>query len=315
MRFSRLKKQIEESGRPPAAQQSTSKPNNGKAARSQAQTKTAANNKGKAPKAIPAWSACIAAAPQTSTYRASSSDCPAFPSFPLNPGRFHRPSLPVFIDLTLEPDDDACTCPADLSDEDVPLIKRRRIFPSSPLMERCSKSSYPPQTVLPMKDLNVSTDRGLPPHRLSQGNAGPSAASGHRQPQVIDLTRDDEPVSMGFMPNSAPVKDNAAGPVESGRDTSIDKGSFPQPSLADADVALFGDGLCEPFSGSNSSAQQKQSSQQHQAAFTPPVASSQQPLAYSYDERHPYSWVFQLLDHPEATGSTDAPPEIDLTPA
>ena len=337
MRFSRLKKQIEESGRPPAAQQSTSKPNSGKGARSQAQGKTAANGKGKASKSIPAWSACAAAVSQSPAFRATIPDCSAFPAFPSQSERFHRPSLPTFIDLTVEPDDNVCACPGDFSDEDVPLIKRRRTLQSASLMGRhSSNSNHSPRTALPsgsglgsldlsgrlyseacttaMKDPNVSTDREFTRHPLSQGPAGPSTASDLGQPQIIDLTTDDEPFAMEPMPNSEPAKENATGQVDAGRDSHIHQASLPQPCLADADVALFGDGPCEsPFPDPSSNLQQRPSSQQQQEVSVPPAASSQQPLAY--EERHPYSWVFQLLDHPETTGSADAPPEIDLTSA
>jgi hypothetical protein len=333
MRFSRLKKQIEKSADESRTDSSA------KAARPQTQKKTSGKSV-TAPKSV---------VPSTKNY-----PCPAQALGPkksimmeaerrsLPCGRAAYPHVKkhvAFVDLTQESDSENDMRGADNSDEDLPLMKKRRtadslgvpglILDHVPIVvtghgpkSNLSKMASVSQANGPSVSGNCAESAGRynsPSHeqlRTAQNGATQNDVN-VPGPTVVDLTND-SPIPTNSLPQPMPCIPNDGFVVP--QDQSTDRRTFFQPTFTfENGVLWFGDESYDPFHGTGFD---MQTAYGYHPTATPPFSSqfssalplvSQRARSLSVDERPAYSQALRVLDHPGLEAAHSPRQVLDLT--
>lgn len=245
-------------------------------------------------------------------------------------GHSNNGGHPVHIDLTQDHDGDGSGLNADeSSDDDAPLMKKRRIAGTSFVLGRTSnherasvrsddKSSKvsnqtgeekSTQSLSPAqrKETVNRRERSNQEKRMSDNKAGivggvsVTATQRTSEPQMVDLTGDEPPKGTSNANNTAGASSVQASPG-GGNGADVHPGS-----LSEQDIYLFGDELFDSFLGDLQNADIPES-YCYEATGWPQQASPStlelEPLAsrrasfMSIDEKPAYSWALRRLDQP-----------------
>ncbi|KKA25658.1 hypothetical protein T310_0298 [Rasamsonia emersonii CBS 393.64] len=245
-------------------------------------------------------------------------------------GHSNNGSHPVHIDLTEDHDSggDGGGLNADeSSDDDAPLMKKRRIAGTSCVLGRTSNherasvrsddknpdissqtgEGHSNQALSPAQRTGTATgrERSNEEQHMTDNKVGivggvsVTAAQRTSEPQMVDLTGEEPPEGTSNA-NTAGASSVQASPVGNGAD--VDPAS-----LSEQDVYLFGDELFDSFLGDLQNADMPDS-YCYEATDWPHQASAStlelEPLAprresfMSIDEKPAYSWALRRLDQP-----------------